>query len=385
MRTNQLKSWKEMQECLPGLSSEEQRSLKRSLKEHSGVEIPVLALPDGRVIDGHHRLRLGDGKCKIQILDLPEEKALALGIALNIARRQLSSEQLEHVREQLSKKREVRKETALELRKEGKTQKEAAAAVGVAKQTVAEWERKGSKSKNRLASPPPGYRVTVPREKHKEILKRKKRGESSKKIADDYKVSPRRIDQIAGRAQKAEKKKNPRQIQGKYRIFYADPPWQYRDSGQVTEADNYGKAERHYRTMSIDELCGMGEQIKKVSTKDAVLFLWVTSPLLEECFAVIKAWGFKYKSSFVWDKMKHNYGHYNSVRHEFLLICTRGSCTPDEKKKLPSIISIERSRSHSEKPERFRAIIDRLYRKGNRIELFSRKKTIGWEAWGDQA
>ena len=55
--------------------------------------------------------------------------------------------------------------------------------------------------------------------------------------------------------------------------------------------------------MSIDELCAMGPDIKAACDDDAVLFMWVTSPLLEECFPVIKAWGFKYKTSFVWDKV----------------------------------------------------------------------------------
>ena len=121
-----------------------------------------------------------------------------------------------------------------------------------------------------------------------------------------------------------------------------------------------------------------------MSDDDAVLFLWVTSPLLEECFPVIKAWGFKYKTSFVWDKVGHNYGHYNSVRHELLLVCTRGSCTPDAKELFDSVQSIEKSRNHSEKPERFREIIDTLYASGQKIELFSRQTVPGWKAWGNE-
>ena len=97
--------------------------------------------------------------------------------------------------------------------------------------------------------------------------------------------------------------------------------------------------------------------------------MWVTSPLLEECFPVIKAWGFKYKTSFVWDKVGHNFGHYNSVRHELLLVCTRGSCTPDEKDALRQRDHRRKSRTHSEKPETFRRMIDSLYTWGNRIEL----------------
>jgi site-specific DNA-methyltransferase (adenine-specific) len=163
----------------------------------------------------------------------------------------------------------------------------------------------------------------------------------------------------------------------KYRIIYADPPWFYGDK----LIDGYGAAEHHYPAMTIDELCGL--PISELSDDNAVLFLWVTSPLLEECFEVINSWGFKYKTTFVWDKIKHNFGHYNSVRHELLLVCTKGSCLPDSKELIDSVQSIERS-EHSEKPEKFRQIIDRLYTSGNRIELFARDKHDNWEVWGNE-
>jgi N6-adenosine-specific RNA methylase IME4 len=169
-------------------------------------------------------------------------------------------------------------------------------------------------------------------------------------------------------------------LEGKYRVLYIDPPWQYGDK----LVDGYGAAENHYPTMAIDELCNL--PIKELAEDNAVLFLWVTSPFLEDSFRIIKAWGFSYKSSFVWDKVKHNYGHYNSVRHEFLLICIRGSCTPDNPKLFDSVQSIERSDVHSEKPEEFREIIDTLYPNGKRIELFARNKNPknGWNVWGNE-
>jgi len=165
-------------------------------------------------------------------------------------------------------------------------------------------------------------------------------------------------------------------IEGKYRVIYADCPWNYNDKrdGHTTGAED------HYPCMSIEELCNL--PIKELSEDNAVLFFWVTSPLLEECFEVINTWGFKYKTSFVWDKVKHNMGHYNSVRHELLLICTKGNCLPDSKKLIDSVQSIERSDIHSEKPEEFRKIIDTLYPVGKRIELFARKQIEGWESWG---
>ena len=168
-------------------------------------------------------------------------------------------------------------------------------------------------------------------------------------------------------------------LDGIYRVIYADPPWQY----NADFMDKYGHAKSHYSTMSIEELCAL--PVADVRADDCVLFMWTTSPKLEQAFQVIKAWGFNYKTSFVWDKVKHNFGYYNSVRHEFLLIAGHGSSTPDVKELHDSVISIERSGKHSEKPEYFRELIDKLYLTGNRVELFARKKVDGWETWGSEA
>jgi len=164
-----------------------------------------------------------------------------------------------------------------------------------------------------------------------------------------------------------------------YRIIYADPPWPY----DRWLPHQYGDVEKHYPNMSIEEICAL--PVKEMADKDAVLFLWVTSPKLEYAFEVIRAWGFEYKTSFVWDKVKHNFGYYNSVRHEFLLIAGRGQSTPDTKELFDSVISIERSDKHSEKPAYFRDLIDSLYTHGNRIELFARGKIkTGWDTWGNE-
>jgi N6-adenosine-specific RNA methylase IME4 len=166
---------------------------------------------------------------------------------------------------------------------------------------------------------------------------------------------------------------------GKYRVFYADPPWEYGNGmpiGTTMPRD-------HYPVMSTAAICAL--PIKEMAEPDAVLFLWVTSPILEESFRVINAWGFSYKASFVWDKVKHNLGHYNSVRHELLLVCARGSCQPDVRKQFDSVVSKSRT-AHSVKPTIFREMIDTLYPKGTRIELFARGKKIGnWDVWGLEA
>lgn len=173
---------------------------------------------------------------------------------------------------------------------------------------------------------------------------------------------------------------------GKYRVFLADPAWRYGNdlarcmAGSTSAADHYGD-------MSIAELCAMAEDVKNHATDDAVLFMWVPTPLLEECFEVIRAWGFIYKQLIVWDKVGHNVGNYVSSRAELLLICTRGSCLPDVDTRLDNVVPVvpvEKSDKHSQKPERFREIIDELYPHGPRIELFARQRHEGWAAWGNE-
>jgi N6-adenosine-specific RNA methylase IME4 len=160
-------------------------------------------------------------------------------------------------------------------------------------------------------------------------------------------------------------------------VVYADPPWGYNN----TMPDYFTEQSDHYAVMSVPEIAAM--PVKQWVEKDAVLFLWVTSPILEESFEIIKAWGFEYKASFVWDKIRKVMGHYNSVCHELLLVCVRGSCQPDVHKLFDSVVTEERT-EHSRKPETFRQIIDTIYPNGRRIELFAREKHEGWVTYGNE-
>lgn len=174
----------------------------------------------------------------------------------------------------------------------------------------------------------------------------------------------------------------PIETSKKYRVFYADPPWMYNEVQHASEGNfHYKPLGVHYPSMTLEEIQAL--PIKQMSEDSAVLFLWVTSPFLEDSFSVIRSWGFSYKTSMVWDKVKHNVGNYVSVRHEFLLICTKGSCLPDVRK-LHDSVQVEERTEHSKKPEVFRAIIDEIYPHGNRIELFAREAHDGWDSWGNE-
>lgn len=168
---------------------------------------------------------------------------------------------------------------------------------------------------------------------------------------------------------------------GQYGVIYADPPWLYEEHG-VSEDRSYGGADKQYPSLTAEELAEL--PVAEIAAADCALFLWTTSPKLNEVWPIIEAWGFEYKTSFVWNKVKHNFGYYNSVRHELLLVCGRGESTPEVNKLFNSVQTIERSPKHSEKPCEFRQIIETLYPSARKIELFARGEYPGWDQWGDE-
>jgi len=172
---------------------------------------------------------------------------------------------------------------------------------------------------------------------------------------------------------------------GVYDVIYADPPWQYSNV-----LPQWGPAELHYRTLSIEELC----DIKIPSAENAVLFLWVTNPFLRDAFQVIDAWGFEYKTNIVWVKRglkKPGSGFWVRGRHELLFICSRGSFVPDQTGKEPIGSVIEEGsvieadvQEHSRKPEMAYELIEKMYPDGRYLELFARNTRLNWISWGSE-
>lgn len=180
--------------------------------------------------------------------------------------------------------------------------------------------------------------------------------------------------------QKAERLEQNKQLEwpkGKYRVIYADPPWKYGD-----ERSGMGGAADQYDLMELEDIKAL--PVADLAEDDAVLFMWATAPLMREAWEVLDAWGFKYKTQFIWNKCKGPVGNYISVRHEHLILATKGSCTPDVTDRPNSVQTIERTGRHSAKPEEFRQLIEQLYTYGNKIELFTRKKVEGWVGYGNE-
>ena len=171
----------------------------------------------------------------------------------------------------------------------------------------------------------------------------------------------------------------------KYQIIYADPCWQYKDKSK----SHGGGAESHYPCMSIKELCALN--VKDIAAEDSVLLMWVTMPMLEVGFEVIKAWGFKYKTcAFTWVKTNKDKSIYMGMgRHtrgnaEICLLATKGKGVPRKNAGIYNTQLHQRGR-HSEKPDTFRDNIISLYGiDTTRIELFARKTSSDWDVWGNE-
>ena len=167
-----------------------------------------------------------------------------------------------------------------------------------------------------------------------------------------------------------------------YQVIYADPPWRYEQKRLQ------GAAERHYPTMSIEEICGL--PVAEIAAKDSLLFLWATFPQLPEALRVISAWGFKYKTvAFLWlkknkkaDSWFYGMGFWTRSNAELCLLAIRGHPKRQSANVHQFIISpIE---EHSKKPDIVRDKIIALAGDVPRIELFARQETPGWDVWGNE-
>lgn len=153
----------------------------------------------------------------------------------------------------------------------------------------------------------------------------------------------------------------------------ADPPWRYANQG------TRGATGDHYVGMTVDEICAL--PVSKMIAEEAHLHLWTTNNFLFDAKQVIEAWGFTYKSCYVWVKKQIGMGNYWRVSHEFLLLGVRGTLTFKDKS-LRSWDEFPRSQ-HSAKPER---VWDRIYRAspGPYLEMFARRAAPGRVCWGNE-
>jgi N6-adenosine-specific RNA methylase IME4 len=156
--------------------------------------------------------------------------------------------------------------------------------------------------------------------------------------------------------------------------IYADPPWQYGNQATRASTDN------HYSTMTVEQIAAL--PVGDLAAPQSHLWLWTTNGFLFECPRLFAAWGFEFKSSYVWIKPQIGIGNYVRNSHEFLLLAVRGGLV-GLAKDVRSWGQFDRTR-HSAKPERIRMDVVEKVSPGPYLELFGRAVVPGWTVWGNQ-
>lgn len=178
---------------------------------------------------------------------------------------------------------------------------------------------------------------------------------------------------------------------GKYNVVYADPPWKY-DNKRIGRDNKHG-AEQNYVLTGMEELVNM--PVNSITQDEALCFMWVTVPMMQEGLALLSAWGFTYKTLITWEKTGGlGMGRWLRVQTEHLLIGVKGAVKPfghQEKNIYKHSIS-----SHSAKPHFFRELVMKLSSKSFdnciRLEMFARTRSgmfgnyeyEGWDVFGNE-
>ena len=361
--------------------------LAQDIKKN-GLQIEIELL-DGKIIDGRNRYKA----CLIagvepSFIEVLPADPLQYVLSLNLQRRHLDSGQrafvalnVEEYEAKAAKRRQgERKDLNIVANLPqcfGKARDKAAEQLAVGGRSVSDAKAVAQASPaladlgmaGKLA-PSIGAKIARAAESSEQLTKAAERIEAGEKATKVLK------DIVSDNKRAAPK------MEGVYQVIYADPPWQYTSGDQHTNETQETVIGNHYPSMPLSDICSL--PVDEIADDDCVLFMWTTSPLLEDSFRVINDWGFSYKASMIWDKVKHNVGHYVSVRHELLLIATKGR--PPKVPKLVDSVYEEPRATHSKKPDYFATLISELYPDANRVELFRRGVAPdGWSVWGNEA
>lgn len=193
--------------------------------------------------------------------------------------------------------------------------------------------------------------------------------------------------------------------QKKYNVIYVDPPWSYDNKSMKFKAEDEGNiaADSQYNLMTLEDLKKM--PVKQICEKDAVCFMWIVNPLLQEGLDLLKAWGFKYKTLITWGKSSGT-GYWFRGCTEHIVFGVRGNV-----KAFRSGIDnlhLHKSGKHSQKPDFFRKMIfdvtskmrvgkeesedEGIRMEIKRLEIFARSRDgffpdveyEGWDVFGNQ-
>lgn len=168
----------------------------------------------------------------------------------------------------------------------------------------------------------------------------------------------------------------------KFSTILMDPPWNERGAGKIKRG-----ADKHYPIMPTPDIIRTVLQCEHWNNinENAHLYMWVTNNFLADGLDVMKAFGFKYVTNFIWVKNRMGLGQYFRGMHEICLFGTKGNKPTEprtESKSVPSVVYAERGK-HSAKPLLSYELIERRSH-GPYLEIFARSERNGWTSWGNE-
>jgi len=396
----------------PELPISEYEKLKGSIATQ-GLDCPVLLTSEGAIVDGRHRYKacqeLG---VEVKVEKLPpmtEEALLYLVWRRNLTRRHLDESQRAMV---AAKMRPWLEKAAKERQKEGSSEggaiihlrKHGGRGGGLSanlrkKKDDELLEKSGQKSaqeaadKLNVGSRSVEYAVKVLKSADSELIhavesqmipvsaasrlctkEAKVRRAVLKSISEGTakNVAVALKQQSLAEQVKAIKLAPP--IVGKFEVLVVDPAWKF-DKNREDDASQRGQTP--YPPMTEEEICA----IKLPATENCILWLWTTNAHLVsgEALRVLQAWGFQPKAMLTWGKTRFGTGDWLRGQTEHCILATHGRpviCPP-----LPSTLLIADTGAHSEKPDAFYALVEKMC-PGTKGELFARKVREGWNQHG---
>ena len=190
-------------DVLPPLKSSEQEALAADIKAN-GVLHPVVIDEYGNILDGHHRYAIDRNAPTRVVSGLSPDEKVAYTIRANLARRNLSSDQIKEVAKQ-------QKQIATNLREADPkkwTQQAVGALLGVARNTVSVWFSTNVNDDNTTKKPTPDARVKLNAAAKEAVAVRVEAGESQEQIAADFGVCQKTVSNIAKKADEIHSRDN---------------------------------------------------------------------------------------------------------------------------------------------------------------------------------
>lgn len=175
----------------------------------------------------------------------------------------------------------------------------------------------------------------------------------------------------------------------KFDIIYTDPPWQQGKGGKKKVRPNSSGGSLDYPTMCLQDIKKLHKMVvENLVNEKHNIFMWTINKYLLEAQKMMEELGYTIHARIVWDKttgvapaftvrFQTEYLLWFYKKGNILMPCneTRG--------KYPDIIK-ESVKRHSQKPNCAYEMLEDMFPKASKLELFARNYREGWDCWGNE-